>query len=125
MVFVRFKIKEAAGREEVRKRKDVALRSIRRMICSTDEGGWRADGVRLGQVRELENGAIASPRRTGWPGGDASGVKRDVEAELARANALAEAAAAAAAAARDIRVIRRRRESPTHFFNDSAVQHVR
>ena len=65
MVFVRFKIKEAAGREEVRKRKDVALRSIGRMIGSTDEGGWSADGVRLGQVRELENGAITRPRKEG------------------------------------------------------------
>jgi hypothetical protein len=65
VVFMRFKIKEAAGREEVRKRKDVALRSNRRMICSTDEGGWRADGVRLGQVRELENGAITRPRKEG------------------------------------------------------------
>ena len=82
VVFVRFKIKEAAGREEVRKRKDVALRSIGRMIGSTDEGSWSADGVRLGHARELEKGATTRLRRTGWPGVDATGVRGDVGAEL-------------------------------------------
>ena len=82
MVFVRFKIKEAAGREEVRTRKNVALRSIGRMIGSTDEGSWSADGVLLGHVRELEKGANTRLRRTDWPGVDATGVRGDVGAEL-------------------------------------------